>query len=240
MRARHKQIEYAIRVSHRAKRVILKVGVNGLEVVVPKRFAKRRLPEIIEANRHWIERELKRIKECPEPTAPDHIDLNAIDERWQVRYAPTSGRRLLATEGAPFTLLVEGDVEDIRRVTSLLTQWLHLKAHAYLVPWLRDVSQEVDIAFEKATVRGQTTRWASCSKSGNISLNRSLLFLPPRLVRHVFLHELCHIRELNHAPEFWQLLNQLEPDCKPLEAEVRVANRYAPQWLLLPNQMKGG
>ena len=103
-----------------------------------------------------------------------------------------------------------------------------------------NVSQEVDISFRKATVRGQTTRWASCSNSGNISLNRGLLFLPRRLVRHVFLHELCHIKELNHSPQFWGLLNQLEPDCKALEAEVRKGNQYAPRWAQLPNQMKSG
>ena len=54
-----KGIEYSLRVSQRAKRVILKVGVNGLEVVVPRRFGKRRLPEILEANRDWIEKELR-------------------------------------------------------------------------------------------------------------------------------------------------------------------------------------
>ena len=118
-------------------------------------------------------------------------------------------------------------------VGSILTQWLHLKAHAHLLPWLKEVSQEVDIPFQKATVRGQTTRWASCSKIGNISLNRSLLFLPKHLVRHVFLHELCHIKVLYHSPEFWNLFHQLEPTCKDLEFDVRKANRHVPPWVSL-------
>lgn len=229
------QIDYTLRESHRAKRVILKVGVDGLEVVVPWRFGKRRLPGILEANREWIEKELQRIKESPALSVPEHIDLNAIDERWQVNYQirPTLDGRFSVEESASNRLLVEGDVDDIRGVSSVLTRWLHLKARAHLVPWLNEISREVDIPFQKATIRGQSTRWASCSKSGNLSLNRSLLLLPKHLVRHVFLHELCHIRELNHSPHFWKLLNQLEPDCKGLEAEVRKANRHVPRWALL-------
>ncbi len=230
-----KGIEYSLRVSQRAKRVFLKVGVNGLEVVIPRQFAKRRLPEILEANRDWIEKELQRIKESPSFAAPECINLYAIDERWQVNYQPqpTSDGRFSVEEISSHQLLVEGDVDDIRRVSSVLTRWLHLKALAHLVPWLREFSLEVDISFKKATVRGQTTRWASCSKLGNISINRSLLFLPKHLVRHVFLHELCHTRQLNHSPDFWGLLHQLAPDCKDLEVEVKKANGYVPRWVLL-------
>ena len=230
---RQRKIDYTLRESHRAKKVILKVGLNGLEVVVPRRFGKRRLSTILEANREWIEKELQRVEESPSLVAPECINLNAIHERWQVYYQsqPTSDGRFSVKENASNRLLVEGDVDDVRGVSSVLTQWLHLKARAHLVPWLREVSREVDTPFQKATVRGQTTRWASCSKSGNISLNRSLLLLPGHLVRHVFLHELCHIRELNHSPKFWRLLNQLEPDCKALEADVRKAGQYVPVWV---------
>jgi len=230
---RQRKFDYTIRESHRAKRVILKVGVNGLEVVVPRRFGQRRLPGILEANREWIEKELQRIKDSPTLVAPECINLNAVDERWRVDYQsqPTSNGRFSVKENASYRLLVEGDVDDIRGVSSVLIQWLHLKAHAHLIPWLKEVSREVDIPFQKTTVRGQATRWASCSNSGNININRSLLFLPKSLVRYVFLHELSHIRESNHSREFWSLLKQLEPDCQTLKAEVEKAGQYLPQWI---------
>ena len=230
-----RKIDYTLRVSHRAKRVILKVGVNGLEVVVPRRFGQRRLPGILEANREWIEQELQRVKDSPPLVAPECIDLNAIDERWLVDYQakPTANGRFSATENASNRLLVEGDVNDVPGVSSVLNQWLHLRAHENLVPWLKEVSQEVDIPFQKATVRGQSTRWASCSIYGNININRSLLFLPQSLVRYVFLHELSHIRELNHSHEFWMLLKQLEPDCTALNARLKKAGQHVPQWVLM-------
>ena len=232
---KHTGINYTVRESLRAKRVILKVGSNGLEVVVPRRFGRRRIPGILEAHRQWIENELQRVRDASPLVAPGSIDLNAVDENWQVNYLSHSvpEGKFSVKESDSNRLLVEGDVEDTRGVSSILTQWLHLKAHAHLVPWLKEVSREFDIPFQKATVRGQTTRWASCSKLGNISLNRSLLFLPKNLVRHVFLHELCHIKKLNHSPEFWNLLHQLEPAYKDLEADLKKANRYVPQWVPL-------
>ena len=90
MRMRQDKIGYTLRESQRARRVILKVGANGLEVVVPRRFGKRRLPEIIEANREWIEKELQRIKETPSIIAPEHNNLISIDELWQIDYRPIS------------------------------------------------------------------------------------------------------------------------------------------------------
>ena len=232
---KHTDINYTVRESLRANRVILKVGSNGLEVVVPRRFGRRKIPGILEAHRQWIENELQRVIDASPLIAPGCIDLNAVDESWQINYVSHSASdgKFSVRESASNRLLVDGDVEDARGVSSILIKWLHHKARAHLVPWLKEVSREFDIPFQKATVRGQTTRWASCSQLGNISLNRSLLFLPNNLVRHVFLHELCHIKKLNHSPEFWSLLHQLEPTYKDLEVDLKKANRYVPQWVSL-------
>ena len=234
------KIDYTLRESPRARRVILRVGVKGLEVVVPRRFGRRRLPEIIEAHRDWIEKELQRIQESPAVVAPHSINLLSISNTWEVDYQSlaSSNDRFSVKEDAakgilPDRLLVKGDVDDVPGVSLVLIEWLHGKAHAHLVPWLKEISQEVAIPFQKATVRGQATRWASCSQSGNISLNRSLLFLPARLVRHVFLHELCHIREAHHAPGFWKHLSRFEPEFKGFESEVKKADGYVPDWVSL-------
>ena len=225
-------IDYTFRESRQAKRVILKVsGQNGLEVVVPKGYDTRRLPKILQANQAWIEKHLQRTNQARALSAPEHIDLNAINERWRVQYRLESGGRCLVEETASHLLLIQANVDDVCGIASALNRWLHVKAQAWLVPWLREISREVDIPFNKATVRGQTTRWASCSRLGNISLNRSLLFLPEHLVRHVFLHELCHIKQLDHSPVFWQLLEDIDPEYKRVEGEVRKANQHLPTWV---------
>lgn len=230
---RASQADYTIRVSQRAKRVILKLSErNGLEVVVPHGFDTRRVPRILKANKVWIANQLQKAKQSLNLTKPEHIDLSAIDQRWQVEYQPGSDGRFLLWEAGSEVLQVQGDAADVRGIALVLNRWLHMKAHAHLVPWLGDVSREVDIPFKKTMIRGQATRWASCSKLGTISLNRGLLFLPRRLVRHVFLHELCHIKQLDHSPKFWRILQELEPGYKDLEVKVRKADHYVPLWAL--------
>lgn len=223
-----------MRENHRARRVILRVSSAGrLDVVVPRRFNRRRLPEIFQDHHDWIQRELRNVPDQPAPTAPRQISLNSIDECWRVEYRDGVNSRIPVEEKAGNVLAVGRDAGDVEAISAALTVWLHQKAHAHLTPWLREVSGETGIPYQKVTIRGQATRWASCSKLQNISLNRSLLFLPPPLVRHVFLHELCHIKRLDHSPDFWRVLHDWEPDCRALETEVRRADRYVPSWVRL-------
>jgi hypothetical protein len=83
----------------------------------------------------------------------------------------------------------------------------------------------------RGQIRGQRTRWGSCSGRGTISLNWHLLFLTPEQVRYVLLHELCHTVELNHSPRFWRLLQQHQPDSEVLRQVMRRAWQDLPAWL---------
>jgi predicted metal-dependent hydrolase len=87
------------------------------------------------------------------------------------------------------------------------------------------------LPYGRGQIRGQRTRWGSCSGRGTISLNWHLLFLTPAEVRYVLLHELCHTIELNHSPRFWQLLSQHQPDSDSLRQGMRRAWQELPAWL---------
>jgi len=214
--------------------VILRVSsADRLDVVVPRRFNRRRLPEIFQFHKDWIHRELQKARQEPIPQAPGQICLNAVGESWRVDYRDGLASRIRLDSEPVKVMTVDRDSNQVEAIAADLTAWLHRKARAHLAPWLREVSEEIGIPFEKTSVRGQTTRWASCSRLHNISLNRSLLFLPPSLVRHVFLHELCHIKQLNHSPGFWRLLHDMEPNTRALEAELKKGNQYVPAWVSL-------
>ena len=224
-------VDYTLRESRRAKRVILNVSVaSGLEIVVPWGFDRRRLPGVIESKRAWIERSLRRVEETRRFLTPVRIPLQAVGREWEVRYQPGGRAGVSARESGENLILVRGDISDVYMGAAALKRWLHRKALAQLVPWLRNVSHESKIPFKRAMVRGQRTRWASCSSRQTVSMNRNLLFLPNHLVRHVFLHELSHTEHLDHSPRFWNLLGRLEPDYRSLETELQSADGYVPAW----------
>jgi len=80
-------------------------------------------------------------------------------------------------------------------------------------------------------IRCQRTRWGSCSTRGTVSLNCSLLFLPPEVVRYLFIHELAHTEHMNHSASFWRLVEKLEPEYRRLDRELLAGWRTVPAWV---------
>lgn len=229
---------YTVRQSARAKSIRLRVTVrNGLEVVVPKNFDQARIPNLLRKKRVWIDVALRRAEEQraffePEPpgTLPQHISLRALGEDWKIEYRETASNRVSAIELENYRLIVRGDIDNASACKAALRRWISRKSRSQLIPWLEEISRVEELSFNKTLIKGQKTRWASCSRHQTISINHKLLFIPWHLVRYVFIHELCHTRQMNHSRKFWTMLSIHEPDYKKLDAELRKAWRYIPVW----------
>ena len=70
------------------------------------------------------------------------------------------------------------------------------------------------IPFPSLAIRDMKARWGSCSAKGRLTLNRRLIHVPKDLMDYVILHELCHLKEYNHGPAFYALLERVLPDWK--------------------------
>ena len=75
---------------------------------------------------------------------------------------------------------------------------------------LREASR-LGVTFERIAIRDQCTRWGSCSSRGTLSFNWRLVLAPRDVAEYVVVHELCHLREANHSPRFWQLVAKARP-----------------------------
>jgi predicted metal-dependent hydrolase len=164
------------------------------------------------------------------PELPGLIKLPALGEEWTVQYNSTSSSTVQARSNGNGILVVSGRTADKKAVGIALKRWLAREAKTALVPWLSELGETSGLTFKKVTVRGQRTRWGSCSTNGTISLNYRLLFLEPDLVRYVLHHELCHTVHPNHSHKFWTSLEELEPGCRALSRSVRSGMKVVPEW----------
>ncbi len=75
--------------------------------------------------------------------------------------------------------------------------------------------------YKRISIRNQKTRWGSCSKAGNLNFNYRLIFLSNEQMDYVIAHELCHLKEFNHSPKFWQLVAEFCPNYKIIRRKIK-------------------
>jgi predicted metal-dependent hydrolase len=223
--------ETSVRISERARHVRLRVLPPGrVELVLPKRHDSRLLPGFVQQHRQWLIDTLARVQtehatQQAQRVAPAELYLPALDEQWRLEYR--NGGRNGWWERAGRGLLVQHKGEEWDKV---LQRWLVERARQTLGPALLALAGELDFTCNGYAIRGQKTRWGSCSSKKVINLNWRLLFLPPEQVRYLMVHELCHTVHLNHSSRFWRLVEAKLPDYRELDAAMRKAGRLVPPW----------
>lgn len=114
-----------------------------------------------------------------------------------------------------------------KRASSSHIHYQHNKhsARAAITARVSYWSKQCDIPYGRIAIRNQKRRWGSCSSLGNLNFNYKLFLLPPCLSDYVIVHELCHLRELNHGPKFWALVAAYYPAYAVIEKELRQLER---------------
>ena len=73
-------------------------------------------------------------------------------------------------------------------------------------------NQFYDFSYNRIYIKNHQHRWGSCSIRRNLNFNYRLIFLAPELADYIIVHELCHLKEMNHSKRFWQLIEKVFPD----------------------------
>jgi predicted metal-dependent hydrolase len=216
-------IPYRIRRSDRARRARILVDGDGIEVVVPQRFPLRDVGPFVEEKRAWIERTLQRMRETDVELAPARLadggEVPYLGERLglAVRVERRRVREHVARRGDELRLALPPGVT----VRAALERWYRRRARVEVAPRLDAACARWGCAYTKLQIRGQRTRWASCSSTGAMSFNWRLLLAPPPVLDYVVEHEVVHLEVLDHSQRFWILLSERVPGWREQERWLR-------------------
>jgi hypothetical protein len=225
---------WTVRVSGRARRLSVRIYPGGrVEVVVPPGASPAAVQKFVGTHRQWIQRRVADLSTAAavDDSRPVAIKLLAIGRHYAVEYEYAAGSTARVRVAGENVIVVSGPLHDDRAVTTALRDWLGELAQAQLGVELSKVAAECGFRYARAQIRRQRTRWGSCSASGTISLNMSLLFLRPQVVRYLLVHELCHTRHMNHSARFWALVASFEPDYQELDRELLRGWQSVPGWM---------
>jgi hypothetical protein len=223
-----------VRRSRRARRLSVRVFPHGaVEVVAPMRAGHREVQAFVDEHQGWIERardEMAASGSAADISLPSRIELALSAERYGISYIDTRGRaRLQKMSGG--NLAIHHDRDDRDAARRLLRQWVRDRARDLLLPLLERLAARTGLEPTGVRIGRQRSRWGSCSSAGRVNLNCGLLFVRPPLVEYLIIHELCHLRHLNHSPRFWRLVGTHLPGYEALERELAASWTRVPGWL---------
>jgi len=214
-------IEYQL--EHRARKTVgLKITDDGLVVHAPKRIFNFQLQKLLQEKSSWIIRKLAARKQSYVPPVS-----------WQ-------DGETLQLLGNPITLFIKlhtknkqpqfdqdcltiqtPEVNNIDLVQRKVTQWYKKQALTDFSRRLALYAAKLGVTTPPLKLSNAQARWGSCSSRGDIRLNWRLLQAPPHIINYVVCHELAHLKEMNHSPQFWATVASLFPEYKAAEIELK-------------------
>lgn len=194
------------RRSPRARRLSLRVDVRagGIVVVMPKRVSEAAAADFLARNAGWAMHQLAKLPQSRSFNPGDSIPV--LGQPRAIRHDP-GGRGAVILEAE--ALLVTGGLEHVaRRVRDFLKALARREVSARALA----TGARLGLKATRITVRDTATRWGSCSPSGALSFSWRLILAPEWVLDYVVAHEVAHLKEMNHGPRFWALVQSLVPE----------------------------
>lgn len=204
-------VSYTVKRSPRAKHARLEVrSETGLTVVLPMRYKSSQIPGLLREKRHWILSNLARFGQIRLPGASKELksgdtvaylgqSLQIVTQksRSNAESVKLERNRLAVATGA-------GNC----RLRLALERWFRMQAAELIGEKVDKLSAQLGVTYNRLVIRGQRTRWGSCSQKGNLSFNWRLIMVQEPVIDYVIIHELAHLQEMNHSERFWRLVAQ--------------------------------
>lgn len=218
------EIRYEFKRSHR-RSVVAKIRRDGvIEVRAPLLYRESDMLSFLNQHRRWIFNHFDRLQNA------DNQQKKYISG--EIHYYLGEKYTLQVVESNKNSVFIESNSliinskypENPEYLEILLNKWYRNQAKTVfsnLLPPIIEKFRKYNVAPAKISIRDMRSRWGSCSRKGNISLNLQLIKLNENCIRQVMIHEMCHLVYFNHQAGFHALMDEMMPDWKLWKKDLK-------------------
>ncbi len=221
-----------IRRNARARRVSLRLDTRHHHFVLtlPGSVPESQGLAFAASKSAWMEKALLSLPVRRSFQPGETLPLRGVEHRIEHDAQAPARVTLIRREDSNPVLFVGGTLTglDIR-----VLNWLKRQARQTMTERSEHMAQQLSVTFKQINIGDAKTRWGSCSSRRILNYSWRLIMTPPEIIDYVAAHEVAHLKEMNHSPAFWKLVEYLIPDYKPARKWLRThavdLARYGPQ-----------
>jgi len=210
------------------KSLSMRFDTHGvLQIKAPKLLLSSQINTFIKKNNIWIEREYSKLQERNNNKKwylfGEETSFEFIASQSQLPPTSLSLSHLpLSKEAYKFPLVEGYTCEAGGGVnTTELINFYKSQAKNYIIPRCTELSQKYGFSFKTIRITSAATRWGSCSSKKTLNFSYRLVMAPKETIDYVIIHELCHLREMNHSRKFWKQVADIMPEYKEHEKHLK-------------------
>ena len=214
------RIYYTLNKTKR-KTIGIIVGKNGeVKVHAPFCVSKKQVCEVVQKKKDWI---VKKVNEVTERKS-NSVYRQFISGEKFLYLGKEYTLKIVERDLGKSEVLIQGDTMAVhisqglsgesrkQAIKEALVKWYRMSFAEIVNERIKKYTLQLNLAPCKVVIKDQKTRWGSCSKKGNINLNWRLVMAPTDIIDYVVVHELCHLKVMNHSKDFWNLVKSILPN----------------------------
>lgn len=199
-------MDYQIKRSSRS--LSLRISINAkAEIVVsaPKFMPEFMIRKFVENQKTWIEANLTKVKKNQIPVKND--ELYIFDKKYQVIINDQADKMGIFARGEKI-FVNNLSKKTPTKIAQQIEEFLKKTASKYITTRTQILAKQMNINYQRISLRQQSSRWGSCSSHGNLNFNWRLVHYSPAIIDYVIIHELAHRLEMNHSKKFWAIVKK--------------------------------
>lgn len=217
-----KNISYTLKRSNRRRSIGLRIDDRGLTVSVPLRASEKWLHSVLHDKAHWVVEKLDgwQTRKPMEMRWADGGTIHYLGEALTLRVAQSLFAAPVHRRDSELWVFVVSDSEAAQ-IERAVAHWHQHEAERLYAERVAHYAALLNVMPRAIKLSSAKTQWGCCTARGTVRLNRQLIKLPLRLIDYVVVHELAHLREMNHSTAFWRVVETACPDYLRLRRELK-------------------